>query len=553
MLTGTIFLSRNDFSSSIVLMFTSNDQSRKKFIENTRLERENRENERIRKIQEEKELLAVVMIQSWWKRTYQQRKALSESWAWWDALMETAESFSIFDIYQAVGLYCSLSKKATTNKIQPTRLKGIVKCLTTNKFRNPVSNKVIPFYTLLIDMRYMSQSTKYLEMLINHCIKQCTSSNDITNFGPELTFLLQYLNPKTYQTKHDIDPSHVIDIPDKVLQSIAQSTLKRTLCQHNVRDALIACVQQIIKLEDRLKTSSEDTAKINTMKLWLTTMTRLTLYPIEHAEVSSDSLDIQTASNFLSTNTLAVPGLTALINNAMAERLGKWVLISARPYLFISNGRLDNYTAQLSGNGSLFVLANVVDLCRGQREDPMRLTKLVRSFLDVIQPYFSDRQSSQFPHYHPIFKWSKAAWGNQLPSAVFDKVMKQMEYVWSRSFIDWIFVDIIQFDQTTTTNQLEKNCNNNGGELALFSIEMEFVFSMYVRLSSLFKAHRKVIFYRIAFTSRLMPQLWKLMNCFGPKGNMVIYLDAAKRQEIDHEPLVQVLKVFCEACSIVFL
>jgi ubiquitin-protein ligase E3 B len=539
-------------------MFTSNDQSRKKFIETTRLEREKRENERIQKLQEEKELSAVIAIQSWWKRTHQKRNALSESWAWWDTYMETAKSFSIFDIYQAVGLYCFLSKK-TTSKTQPTRLKGIVKCLTTNKFRNPISNKLMPFYTLLIDMRYMSQSTKYLEMLINQCITQCTSSNDITNFGPELTFLLQYLNPKTYQTKHVIDPVHVIDIPDKVLQSIAQSTLKRTLCQYNVRDALIACIQQIIKLEDRLKPSPEDTAKINTMKLWLTTMTRLTLYPIEHAELSSDSLDMQTASNFLWTSTLAVPDLSALISDPMADRLGKWVSTIVTPYLLSPKEHLDNCTTQLSGNGSLFLLANVIDLWSTRCEEPTRLIDLVRSFLNIIQPYFSDRQSPQFPHYHPIFKWSKAAWGNQIPSTVFDKVMKQMEYIWSRAFMDKIFSDIIQFDQNITSQLPSKKrlslkrSSNNGGELALFSMEVESIFSMYVHLTTLFKAHRKVIFYRIAFTSRLMPQLWKLMNCFGPKGNMVIYLDAAKRQEIDQEPLVQVLKVFCEACSIVFL
>lgn len=547
------------FSFQLLLMFTSNDQSRKKFIENTRLEREKRENERVRKVEEEKELAAVNVLQSWWKRTYKQQKALSESWAWWEICMATAQSFSIFDVYQAVGLYCLLSKRTTNNKIQSARLKSIVKCLVANKFRNPVSNKLIPFYTLLIDMRYMSQSAKYLETLINQCIKECTSSNDITDFRPELTFLLQYLNPKVYKTKHVIDPIHVIDIPDKLLQSVAQSTLKRTLCQYSIRNAFISCVQRIIKLEDRRNTSSENTAQINAMKLWLTTMTRLTLYPIEHAELSSDSLDMQTAANYLWMNTLAVPNLCALINDSMADRLGKWVLATVTHYLLLSNDLLDDLSVQLSGNGLLFLLANVVNLWSSRCDEPMRLIDLIRSFLDVIQPYFSDKQSPQFPHYHPIFKWSKATWGNQLPSAVFDRVMKQMEYIWSRNFMDKIFKDIIQFDQATT-NQLSgknrlslRNNNNNGGELALFSMEVESIFSVYARLTSLFNANRQVIFYRIAFTSKLMPQLWKLMNCFGPKGNMVIYLDAAKLQEIDQEPLVQVLKIFCVACSIVFL
>ncbi|KAI8055570.1 uncharacterized protein B0P05DRAFT_288472 [Gilbertella persicaria] len=524
-------------------MFTSTDSSKKKFLENTRIEREKRENERIQKQQLEKQLQAAVTIQRWWRSRDQQL-----FWTWWDARLSTQE-LDLMDFYQLLGIYC-IKTKHTPDQ---TRLKRIVKHLTTNKF----SNKV-PYYVLLIDMRYMTQARRYLEYVIMQCITQCTSLTDQTSFGPELTLLLQYLNPKTYQTKHMLDPSYVIDIPDKVLQSIAQSILKTTICQCQFLQPFMACVQQIIKLQDR---KTQDTAKINALKLWLTTMTRLTLYPIEHAELSSDALDMETASRFLWTNTLAVPYITASIHDMMVDRLRKWALVT--PYFLAQ----EDY-AQLGGNGCLFLLANLVDLWNHpnnnlKTEQEMRLVEIVISFLVHISPCFLDYQRPPFTQYHPIFKWSQCSWGNNLPSSVFDKVIKQIEYIWSRAFMDGVFSNIIRFDTSqhpveqkrrlSFNNTHTKRKSMHNSSFALFSMEIESIFSMYMQLTHLFKAHRKVIFYRIAFTTHLMPQLWKLMNRFGPEGNMVIYLDAAKRNDIDQEPLVQVLKVFCEACSIVFL
>lgn len=530
-------------------MFTSTDSGKKKFLENTRLEREKRENERIQKELLESKTKAAKVIQAWWRKKDQIRKAKLESWSWWDE--HSKDDFEIVDFLQFVGLYCFLSKRENT-PITVSRLKVVVKYFTNNKFKNSsratTSNAIIPFYTLLIDMRYMTLARKYLEIIIMHSISACTSSNDITTFGPELTFLLQYLNPKTYTTKHTIDPYHVIDIPDKILSSNAQSILKSTLCQFNLRDALILCVQQIVKLEDR----SYDAARVKTMKLWLSTMTRLTLYPIEHAELSSDALDIATASKFLWTNTMAVPYLTSLISPMMLDRLRQWAL---NTFHF---KQIESMGEDLSGNGFLFLLANLIELWNNSKnasrsEDEMRLVNYTSSLMNCIAPYFSDRQTPLYPHYHPVFKWSKASWGNSIPAAVFDKVMKQLEYVWSRSFMDQVFQGIVQFEEQKRKATIFKNQDSGSGEIALFSMEVESIFSMYIQMTKLFKAQRKVIFYRIAFTSKLMKQLWKLMNQFGPKGNMHIYLDAAKRKDIDKEPLIQVLRVFCEACSIVFL
>ncbi|KAI7900959.1 uncharacterized protein BX663DRAFT_140672 [Cokeromyces recurvatus] len=573
-------------------MFTSSDQSKKKFIENARLERDKREKERIEKLQIEKETKAALVIQKWWRRGQEKNEAQAQCWQWWNAEMEENNNnnnnlFSIIDFYQLLGLYCILTRKKNDMQVQLEALKKLVKCLIANKFSHhtTTTTTIVPFYALLIDMRYMHQARIYLEYIIMQCIHQ--QCDNTTSTGPELlTFLLQFLNPKTYQTKQFVDVAYLIDIPDKVLQSIAQSILKVTLCQRSrgsLRPALVKCVEQIIKLEDR---KIQDMTKINALKLWLTTMTRLTLYPIEHAELSSDALDMDTASQFLWTTTLAVPCITSLINTMMTDRLRKWALGACTPHLMLKTfnkrnecNKTEDMMESLSGNGGLFLLANLIDLWNSSKnptrsEEHIRLVELVRFFLDHIESFFSDKQSpSSFPHYHPVFKWSRASWGNTISSAVFDRIMKQIEYIWSRSFMDQVFTDIIHFRHPHSRFSLNNSNKNNrlsfssklkgihqqydlqkySGELALFSIEVEAIFSMYIQLTQLFKAHRRVIFYRIAFTSDLMPQLWKLMNHFGPKGKMTIYLDAAKQNNIEKEPLIQVLKIFCEACSIVFL
>ncbi|KAI8884282.1 HECT-domain-containing protein [Backusella circina FSU 941] len=560
-------------------MFTPTNQAKQKFVEQKRLERERREKDRLEKEELEKKDNAARILQRWWRLRMQARRAEEQCWQWWDAQFN--DNMTIFDFYQIVGVYCMITRRKQQQRgfvTDKARLKKLSKSFTTNKFKSN-SNTNIPYYTLLIDMRYMSLARKYLELIINQCIMQCIASNEnITKSSLELTLLLQYLNPKTYQTKHTVDPVHVIDIPDRILQSLGQSILKSTLCQcSNLKDAFVSCVTQIIKLENRgSRMTAEDKQRVNAMKLWLSTMARLTLYPVEHAELSSDSLDLKTAFLFLWSNTLSVPYLVSLINAMTADRLRKWTLGAVTPFL-MENRSL--WTNTLGGNECLFLMGNLIDLWNNnenarKNEQETGLMDWVQYFLKTIQPFFSDRQIPNHPRYHPLFKWSNATWGNSIDSFVFDKVIKQIEYVWSRSFMDHVFQKVVTMNepkQEKALNNISMSLNslqvkrkqtvdtngdsnsNGGGEISLLAIEIESIFSMYMQLTLLFKSHRKVIFYRIAFTHQLMPKLWTLMNKFGPKGNMLIYLNAAKKPDIDQEPLVQVLRVFCEACSVVFL
>lgn len=542
-------------------MFSFND-SKKKFIEQARIERENRERERESKAQLEKKENACVIIQRWWRKKTACHQGRDMVWKEWDELI-SAKQLSILDIYQIIGMYCFMTKREK----QPDRLKQLIKQMTHNKFI-PVNNNnttAIPFYTLLIDTKYMNQTKKYLETVINQCIAQCIIFSDSNKslLGLELAFLLHYLNPKTYQTKHVIDSHHTVESPSSTLQSTAHHLLKSTLCQFQLRDSLVQYVQYIIKLQNR--SLQQEAQRLNTMTLWVATVTRLTLYPIDYAETAPGSLDMNEALMFLLTNTLIVPNIISTISSTktVMDRLIKWTLGAAVPFL-VNSSNLDNCLDKLDGNGCLFLLGNIVDLwsCSEYGEHKM-LVDLALPLLRHIRSYFSDKQTTEFQHYHPLFKWSKASWGNTLHSTVFDEVINQLEYLWSRPFMDQLFYDIIHFDKVTSSSvnqkvllfkqNKRKQSLTSKGEIALFAVEVGSIFSMYSLFISLFKSVSRTIFYRIAFTKNLMQQLWKIMTQFGPKGHMKIYLEAAQRNEIDKEPLIDVLKIFCQACSIVFM
>lgn len=436
-------------------MFSFND-SKKKFIEQARIERENRERERESKAQLEKKESACVIIQRWWKRKTACHQGKDMAWKEWDELI-SAKQLSILDIYQTIGMYCFMTKKEK----QPDRLKQLIKQMTYNKFIPVDSNNTtttIPFYTLLIDTRYMNQTKKYLRTVINQCIAQCIIFSDSNKslFGLELAFLLHYLNPKTYQTKHVIDSHHTVESPSSILQSTAHHLLKSTLCQFHLKDSLVQYVQHIIKLQNR--SLQQEAQRLNTMTLWVATVTRLTLYPIDYAETAPGSLDMDEALMFLWKNTLVVPNIISTISSTktVMDRLVKWTLGAAVPFL-VNSSNLDDCLDKLDGNDCLFLLGNIVDLWScSEYDDHKMLVDLALPLLQHIRSCFSDKQTTEFQHYHPLFKWSKASWGNNLHSTVFDKVIDQLEYLWSRPFMDQLFYDIIHFDKVASSSVIEK-------------------------------------------------------------------------------------------------
>ncbi|ORZ11832.1 hypothetical protein BCR42DRAFT_96695 [Absidia repens] len=605
-------------------MFTPIDEGKKSFVEKTRTERQKRERERLEKQTAEKQTQAALLIQRWWRQQPQHEQL----WTWWDSqyLDNDTSSAILMDVYRMVGQYCLFSRRQAPG---PVRLTFLCKRIGAKCSLDQSSSTQVPFYTLLMDKRYRRKTMDFIGLVMKQCLLRiCTNDNSnhlldrqLYLTGPELTTLLLYLNPSSYKpVRHPLNHNYALEKNDITTTAlcILQSTLDSFFDGGGddpngglLRDACVQRVERLVKLENRSKQrgkplDKENTKMMNGIKLWLTTVTRILLFPLENA---GDTTELTKAATYIWNHLLTVPLLSQFLSTMVLDRLRKWTLGAIHPLVTKNNTNNNDDDADgksvavVGGNGYLFLMANVVDLYQEkfmdhqEREVAYHLMDIVMHLISLATPFYSDRQRSPYTHYHPIFKWSCCPWGDQIDAAVYELVIQdQIATLWSRCFMDQLLEPILKFaapsslspslkinkmtlntrrflsgkkkidtganasgaagvgtDNSGNTNSVPTVINSK--DMAEFSMNTQLMFSMYSQLGALFTQQRKIILARIAFTPGLMSQLWLVMNHFGPSGNMTIYLDAARKNasDIEKEPLIDVLKVFCEACSLVFL
>lgn len=551
------------------------------FVDNLRAERQRRSEERKEKELNRKRDNAASVLQKWWLNRARRRKATEQCWSQWR--QEQAQgSPTIEHCLYIVGWYCLLVR----NRGQDTDsdLAGVCMYLRS-KFRidTTTSEATLTYHSLLIDARYRDRALDYLHQIVRKCLKSVCRDNtgdsrDMNNIGPELNTLLQYLNPKTFQCKQILSAKHLLDNHQELLRKTAQSVLHHTLLEFSVRESLTSHIQMQCKLEKRVAQykSAEDTKALKAGQLWLTTMTRLCVFPLEF---SVNEQEKTKALEYFILNILATPLITTAVNDMLAEHLCK----VCRTYNVLNVLKKPNIEIleNLDGNGCLFVIGSLMTLLsRHEHCEPQSIAAVVNSLLHYAQQQFSNQQTHEFSQYHPLFKWSRASWGNRIDADIFAKLVNQLEYLWSFAFVNTAFADVINFDRNpiedpnlgkwsggsfklaanrTKLQQEEKSTAIAAASATINTVELsmdtESIFAMYSKLAAMLDSQKKEILHRIAFTPRLISQLWRVMNFFGPQGNMLIYLNAAQRQDgdVDKEPLVKILRMFCEACSLAFL
>mgnify|MGYP001058658407 CR=1 FL=1 len=165
-------------------------------------------------------------------------------------------------------------------------------------------------------------------------------------------------------------------------------------------------------------------------------------------------------------------------------------------------------------------------------------TTCLTSFFSHCQKYVSQK-STNFVSYHPIFQWYS---GSTEPvfNLLFPKLISQLELLWSQKFLNALFgVMISQFSEA----------NDRSTKIIydpLFSLHVQDACDLYLTISEALLCHRSEISNKISYFPMFVPALWRFMNHLGPKGNMEIFLTAASNPE--KEPLISILKVFCETC-----
>ncbi|KAI9007041.1 hypothetical protein CLU79DRAFT_712294 [Phycomyces nitens] len=513
-------------------MFSLNGQEKSEFVERTRAERKKREQEKIEKEKEKAITAAALRIQHWWRDHQRQKTAIDECWQWWDRQLSLDDQpITMTDIFSLAGFYCLFSRKSTLEQIE-NHLPIICKLLISKAPGDQDNRIPVSFHTLLIDARYMARAQRYLCLILNQCLDRTTRDKniDLSTTSTELNTLLHFLNPNTFKVQKPIDSKNTIDNSASVLKQSCLRIIKDTILAYSttaLRDSAIIRIERIVRIEEQSKKhsrsviSAEGSKTIQTIKLWLTTFTRLSLFALEHSSETNKLWTKTDAIVFIGNALLQVPLLTMMVHSMMVGHLPTWPL-----YGNIKINDL-HWIETLEGNGALFLLANVVDGWQKQQMDANQqsendLTQSTNVLVSIIMPFYLDRQTSSYSKYHPVFKWSSCTWGNGIHSDVYDRVIQQLEFLWSRKFMDKVFEPILLFEPVgrITFNkkkqQLQQHLERKAlyGHLAGFSVDIENIFAMYISLGTLFPAHKN---------------------------------------EIEKEPLIKVLKVFCEATSLIFL
>ncbi|RUP48184.1 hypothetical protein BC936DRAFT_144860 [Jimgerdemannia flammicorona] len=519
------------------------------------------------------------------------------------------------------------------------RFAHLCKLLLTKTTKSKEATElVVPYHALLVDARYSDRATKYLKLVLTACWSRVSGHEPLTARAPslkyrelpplymtglELRVLLQYLDMKnfTLMTAQVLDARYLVNDHPRLLRKRAEE----------VRGDVVACgmyakvghgmalrINQIVKIRSRAEKleggqMSANEAKSNkSIMLWLTAVLRCALLVIEaEVEGAGGRAGNSPAFDLFVLHVLSVPLLCEYLDAACLGMMKNGrVLERAVERIRGTDQGAQALLQALEGNGCLFLLGNLMELWQWQTAssapssaafsassvktpsatsptpntpaDSITQNDLIQAAIQLLvqcQIYISDKHTPTHQQYHAIFKWysGKKIDPELIPVTHFTRLVRQIEQLWSRRFIDTAFISVLDLKtdpdsasfpsssstslpthslqslslkKTTKSSSISKVSNHT-----LLAIDIQNASRLYMLLMHTFPVQRNEILYRLAYIPRLVPQLWRFMNLLGPKGGMQIYLEAARRRkgEVEKEPLIEILKLFCEECEVLFL
>ncbi|KAF9982370.1 hypothetical protein BGZ75_006242 [Mortierella antarctica] len=441
-------------------------------------------------------------------------------------------------------------------------------------------------------------------------------SKELYVSGPELRFLMAYVDTNTYRLPETVNPAIRKQMMDKGTTLIIR-TLNSGQFYKDVRTGILLRTDALIQLQERAKRTTptpDEASRQKALGLWITAIWRCCLLlqsvdkdftdrsmikPLPHhhkdnlINLHSDDSTVVGITCHILTVPLFVDILDDLcIQQAMKSNVLKETLDA------IMDTRHQQYTlSTLNLNRTLFLLGNMTQLYRIimardanqiNARLKIRLVDVAVVLLTHCQKYASSAQTSEFRHYHPVFSWTNVSQKDQqLSTAQAKMLFVQLEQLWSRDFALGIFhtllglslpvanagasaiVDPMSEASVATTashhnrgsSQVEsKSVHRAGGgsdpQGTLLAIEVQQACLFYMTLMRSFESQKTKILVTLMYLPSFLTQLWRFMATLGPKGGMHIYLEAASgsgRKGLDQEPLIAILQVFCECSARFFI
>ncbi|KAJ2959303.1 hypothetical protein NQZ79_g5236 [Umbelopsis isabellina] len=590
-------------------MFQTSNEKKKEFLEKAKAERLRRELEKKQKEDDEALTRSALRLQVWWRsrKAAEHWKRIGRWQVWNEHAVVVNEKAPIpGQVWKCVALFWLLNgnDKLSESTAQDCFQKVCKLMLTKMKRPGTSANEAgtIPFHAFLADSVHSVKARIIFKQTLNGCWGRVTDVDQGQYLsGPELRILLMYMSAKTYNlssAEQILDGYWVMQSYNQNLREIANSILADISPYQVINEGAQQRCANIIKLQDRAARHSKgviseaDKRVISSTILWLTAVIRCSLFILENKFSNSNSSEI--SIDEFAVQILAIPCLTVVANEQCMNLIATCGILPKITAGRFSRKKAEQLSSSLEADGCLFFVANLVSLYQHSLKENKNgdnlpqacdMVQMAANILQCIKPYVSATQRNGFSRYHLLFGWySTSAKGKtNFPNYVYTKAMGQLEHLWSRPFMNTLFMDVCCFRDMTQLNaesrssgfkskfnasQLRKKSKNpddrqkavdttsdDGKPLAELSMDVENSFRLYYTCTEYFRDSTREIWTNVAFTKNLVPQLWKLMNSFRPSGTgMSIYMDDAKQSMdcIEGEVLLDILKGFCESAIITF-
>ncbi|KAI8583264.1 hypothetical protein K450DRAFT_222752 [Umbelopsis ramanniana AG] len=588
-------------------MFQSGNGNKKAFLEKNKAARLQREQERQKKEDDQALSQAAVRVQKWWRAKKRSREWYDvERWNIWDEHSQLDNEMAPLpgQLWKCVSLFWILNgKESPTPPAAQVRFQKVCKLILTKMRRAgtpATTNGTIPFHAFLADNVHSVKAKYILQRTLDACWRRVTDVEDAPYLtGPELRLLLVYMSPKTYvlsSAEQILDGYWVMTGYNPKLKDISQAILGDIKPYPLIYNGASNRCSKVIKIREKAAKYSKgilaeaDRKTVNSITLWLTAVVRCALFVFENTIDQMNNQ--QNAMDQFLVHIVAVPYIMSIVDKNCRD------LIASKGVLqLVTKGRFARSKANelcnlLGGDGCLFFVANMTNMYQlfilrsstiDNFPEASDMASMATTMLEKIKPFVSATQRSGFSQYHPIFSWCsvEAKRNNNLANNVYKAVMGQLEYLWSRQFIDSLFIDIVSFNDADSgrtgqasgfksrfsTSPIKKKAREvpeanadakdassvSKKPLAELAMDTETAFRMYFILTELFPEYTKDLWTKVAFTKHLIPHLWKLMKKFRPKdAGLSLYIEAAKHSmdRIEAEALLDTLKGFCEGAII---
>ncbi|KAF9373884.1 hypothetical protein CPB97_000262 [Podila verticillata] len=479
----------------------------------------------------------------------------------------------------------------------------------------------VPFHMLLLHARFAEQAAATLLVFIQVCLKAIAGfqadaliDNDgksskpakskfvdyreLYLSGPELRFLLAYLDINTYKLPESVAPAIRTTMQDRA-KVLLLKVLNSGQFYKDIRSGFLLRTEAIIQLQERSQKTTlipAEATKKRMLHLWIAGIWRccFLLQSVDKdtgGKASKHQPDLINLHSDDSTivgitcHILSVPLFVNALDELSIQLASKSNILRDAMDSILDPRHQQFVLNSMSLNSTLYLLGNLAKLYRvtltentdavnaGQKN---RLVDCAVVLLTHCHKYVSGTQTTEFRHYHAIFSWTNISQKEQqLSPAQVKLVFSQLEYLWSRDFAMGTFNTLLNLalpasgggslndassDTSTVTRVHSRIASpssaNTDPQGVLLATEVQQACLFYMTLMKSFESQKSRILVTLMYLPSFLAQLWRFMATLGPKGNMQIYLEAASgagTKGLDHEPLIAILQVFCECCARFFI